>query len=170
MARADGGAFLHFSLALAHARWLVESAVFHAIIRFVSAQVTADLFVFAVFFDAVWWRGWSGAVLIADLVVARAAVRAVRVARTVVRALVEVVAVARVLAHAGTVAVGNALVSDGSAVVDAFLSFIAPDDEALFNNGRIFGIAAPSWAGAAVRTFLVAGASVHASVLVSSAD
>lgn len=170
VARADGGAFLHFRLALAHASWLVKTAVAHAIVRFVGAQVATDLLVVAVFLDAVWWRGWSGAVLIANLVVARAAVGAVRVAGTVVRALVEIVAVALVLAYARTIAIGDTLISDGNAVVDAFVSFVAPNNEALFDDGRIFGIAAPSWAGAAVGAFLVAGASVHASVLVRSAD
>jgi len=84
VAWADGGAFLHFRLALAHASWLVKSAVFHAIVGFIGAKIAADLLVFAVFFDAVWWRGWSGAVLVANLVVARAAVGAIRVAGTVV--------------------------------------------------------------------------------------
>lgn len=84
MARADGGAFLHFRLALAHASWLVKSAFAHAIVGFIGTQVAADLLVIAVFFDAVWWRGWSGTVLVADLVVAWAAVGAIRVARTVV--------------------------------------------------------------------------------------
>jgi len=101
---------------------------------------------------------------------ARAAVGAVRVAGTVVRALVEIVAVALVLAYARTIAIGDTLISDGNAVVDAFVSFVAPNNEALFDDGRILGIAAPSWAGAAVGAFLVAGASVHASVLVRSAD
>lgn len=84
MAWADGGAFLHFSLALAHAGWLVKTAVTHAIVGFIGTQIATDLLIFAVFFDAVWWRGWSGTVLVADLVVAWAAVGAIRVARTVV--------------------------------------------------------------------------------------
>lgn len=170
VARADSGAFLHLRLALAHASWLVKSAIFHAIVGFIGTQVAADLFVFAVFFDAIWWRGWSGTVLVADLVVAWAAIGAVRVARTVVGALVEIVAVARVLAHAGTVATDDALVSDGSTIFNAFVGFVSPDNEALFDDGRIFGITAPSWARATFRTLLVAGTSVHAGVLVRSAD
>jgi len=170
VARADGRAFLHFRLALAHASWLVKSAVFHAIIGLISAQVAADLFVLTMFFDAVWWRGRSGAVLVSDLIVARAAVGAVRMAGTVVRARVKVVAVAGVLTNAGSVATDDAIVSDGNTIVDAFLSFVSPDKEALFDDGRILGIAAPSWAGAAIGAFLVAGAGIHAGVLVGSAD
>ena len=170
VARADSGAFLHFRLALAHASRLVKSAIFHAIVGLISAQVAADLFVFTMFFDAVWWRGWSGAVLVSDLIVAWAAVGAISMAGTVVRARVKVLAVTGVLTNAGSVATDDAIISDGNTIVNAFLGFVSPNKEALFDDGRILGIAAPSWAGAAVGAFLVAGAGIHAGVLVGSAD
>lgn len=170
VAGAHSSAFLHLSLALGHASGLVESAALHAIVRFVSAQVAADLLDSSMFVDAVWWRRWSRAVLVADLVVARAAVGTVRVAGTVVRALVEVVIVALVLAKARSVTGGETLVSNGDTVINAFLRFIAPDNQALLDDGRILGITAPSWAGAAVGALLVAWARVHAGVFVRSAD
>lgn len=161
MAGAFFNAFELFRLAIVRA--LVIFTLFDAIPRLIRTAVSAVLLNLSVIGDAIGIRNVGArTVAVSKVIVTRAAVRAVRVARTVVAALVQVIVVASVFALPIAVASSDAFVANVGAVVNALLRLVAPNQTALFGQAGVSWFATPIGTGTSFRTLWVARAFVHA--------